>query len=110
MGPYVETLTHNFDELQFGGGASVLFPVFDAFPLILSTGIYGRYADDRFGVEPGIATSVFVGTRSYNFTTWYSMSFGVLLEARVGLGDSGETSFVAAIQFDAAFAGTPLVC
>lgn len=109
VGPYLETLTHNFDELQLGTGVSVLFPVFDAFPLILSTGIYGRYADDRFGFEPGVATSVFMGTRSYNFSSWYSMSFGVVLQARVGLGDSGETSFVAAIQFDAAFAGSALV-
>ncbi|NUP10269.1 MAG: hypothetical protein HOW73_29820 [Polyangiaceae bacterium] len=108
VGPYIETLTHAFDEVQFGGGASVLFPVIDSVPLVVSVGPYGRYAP-LVGLEPGIATSLFFGSRSYNFSSSYVMSLGFITEARIGLGDSRETSFVFGLQVDGGFAALPFI-
>jgi len=53
FGPYAEVLTHAFDEIQFGGGLSVLLPIIDYLPVVLSAGAYGRKGDDDFGLEPG---------------------------------------------------------
>lgn len=108
IGPYVETLTHAFDEIQFGGGASLLIPALDSVPFIVSVGPYGRYAP-LIGLEPGIATSLYFGSRSYNFSTSYVMSLGLIAEARIGLGESRENSFVLGLQVDAAFLALPFM-
>ncbi len=107
-GPYLELVTLGFDEAQFGGGLSVLFPVLDSAPIVLSAGPYVR-AEGLWGAEPGVASSVFWGSRSFNFSSAYVIALGVLAEARIGLGPSRESSFVLGLQLDAAFLGSPLV-
>ncbi len=72
VGPYVEIMTHAFDEVQFGGGVSGLMPVIDSFPIVLSAGAYGRKGPEGFGVEPGVAGELFWGARSYNFHSRYA--------------------------------------
>lgn len=109
VGPYAELFTHAFDELQIGHGVSLLIPVVDTFPLVLSAGSYGRIGDDRYGFEPGFAGAAFFGSRSFNFTAHYVMAFGVLAQGRVGLGDSEETSIVLALHADVAFLSMPIV-
>ena len=99
-GPYVEVLTHAFDDVQFGGGLSVLLPVIEYLPVVVSAGTYGRFSGEPYGTEPGIAAEVFWGSRSYNFHSAYGLSFGLLGEFRYGLGDSRETSIVIAAQLD----------
>lgn len=108
VGPYVELMTHAFDELQFGGGAALLLPAFDSLPFVVSAGAYGRYTP-LLELEPGIASSIFFGSRSYNFSSSYVLALGVLVQARIGLGDSRETSFVFGLQVDTGFAALPLV-
>jgi hypothetical protein len=109
VGPYAEILTHAFDELQLGGGVSVLFPVIDAVPVVASFGLYGRAGDDDFGFEPGLATSLFFGSRSYNYSASYVVTAGLLAQGRVGLGDARETSIVIAAQLDTVFLVLPFV-
>jgi hypothetical protein len=118
VGPYVEVMTHDFGELQTGGGVSVLLPVLELFPIVLSGGGYvripwrntvGPIADTRYGVEPGLAGTIFLGTRSYNFHSSYEITVGLLGEARIGLGESRETSFVVAAQLDFAALWVPVV-
>src|SRR5262245_28502585 len=92
VGPYVEAFTHAFDEVQFGGGASLLVPVIEFLPVVASAGFYGRHGDDGFGLEPGVAGQLFWGSRSYNFHANYVMAFGLVGQFRFGLGDSRETS------------------
>lgn len=108
VGPYVELMTQTFDDLSFGGGGSLLLPVIDAFPIVLSAGAYGHY-DPLFQLEPGVAATFFWGPRSMNFSANYDMAFGFIGQARIGLGDSRETSFVFALQLDAAFIFSPVV-
>lgn len=100
VGPYAEVLTHAFDEIQFGGGVSVLLPVIDYLPIVVSAGAYGRRGDDDFGLEPGLTGQLFWGSRSYNFHANYVMTGGVFGHMRYGLGASKETSIVIGAQLD----------
>lgn len=109
IGPYLEVMTHAFDEVQFGGGGSACFPVIDTWPIILSFGAYGRKGSDFFGLEPGIVGTFLWGPRSYNYHSPYVMSGGLLVETRYGLGASGETSIVVGIQFDLGLFTVPAV-
>jgi hypothetical protein len=109
FGPYAELLSHAFDDVQFGGGASVLFPLFDPFPLVLSGGAYGRAARAFPAVEPGLAAELFFGSRSYNFDANYVMSGGLIAQLRYGLGASRETSIVIGAQADLALLALPFV-
>lgn len=98
IGPYGELLSNAFDDLQIGGGVAVLLPVVEYLPIVVSAGAYGRGSDDGF--EPGVATSLFWGTRSYNFHGSYGMAAGLLAQLRYGLGDSKETAIVVGAQLD----------
>ena len=99
FGPYAEVATHAFDELQFGGGGTALLPIIDGFPLVASVGPYGRFTPTA-GIEPGIASSLFWGFRSFNHHGRYNMAGGLLAQFRYGLGASGETSIVIGAQLD----------
>ncbi|MBK8252523.1 MAG: hypothetical protein IPK82_07625 [Polyangiaceae bacterium] len=118
IGPYAEVLTHDFGELQTGAGASFLIPVHELFPIVLSGGGYlripwqdgsGPLAGTNFGVEPGLAGTIFFGTRSFNFHNAYEITVGVIGQARFGLGESRESSFVVAAQIDWAALWVPWV-
>jgi hypothetical protein len=109
VGPYVELGTFAFDDLQFGGGASLLLPVTEHFPLVASFGPFGRWADDDFGLEGGLGGALFWGSRSYNFHDNYVMVGGLLVGFRGSLGPSHESMLVIALQADLAFIGLPLV-
>ena len=98
-GPYLEVATHAFDEVQLGGGLSTLLPITQAFPLVVSAGGYGRWAPLQ-GLEPGIAGTLFWGSRSFNYHASYVMTGGLLAQFRLGLGPSRETSIVIAAQLD----------
>jgi hypothetical protein len=109
IGPYVEVSTHAFDEVQFGGGVSVLLPVIDYLPVVVSAGAYGRKGDDDFGVEPGLTGQLFWGSRSYNFHARYVMSIGLIGQMRYGLGESRETSIVIGAHLDVVAMSLPFL-
>jgi hypothetical protein len=112
IGPYAEVLTHAFDQVQFGGGVSGLLPVIATFPIVLSVGAYGRYGDDKYGLEPGVAGTLFWGARGYNFYNFHSpyvMTAGLVAQMRYGLGPSRETSIVIAAQIDLGIMALPTV-
>ncbi|XXT18714.1 hypothetical protein WME94_51655 [Sorangium sp. So ce429] len=109
VGPYAEVLTHAFDEIQVGAGISALAPVLDVLPLVVSTGVYGRWSEEAAALEPGVAAAVFWGGRSYNFHSPYAMSTGLLAQMRLGLGPSRETSVVLAAQLDVTLLALPFV-
>ncbi len=109
FGPFVEVGTFALDELQFGGGATLLMPVDNTLPLVASVGAFGRIGDDDFGLEPGLSGALFWGTRSYNFHANYVMSAGLVLGFRQSLGESKESTLMLAAQLDLAVLGLPLV-
>jgi hypothetical protein len=109
IGPYAELLSNGFADIQLGGGATLLLPVLDTFPLLLSGGAYARKGDDRFGMTPGLAASLFWGSRSYNFHSPYVLTAGLLGEFRYGLGPSHETSIIVGAQVDLEAFALPIV-
>ncbi len=118
IGPYLEVLTHDFGELQTGAGASFLIPVSELFPIVISGGGYmripwqdgtGALAGKSHGIEPGVAATLFFGTRSFNFHGSYELTAGLLGQVRFGLGESHESSFVVAAQIDLAALWIPWV-
>jgi hypothetical protein len=109
FGPYAEVLTHAFDEIQLGGGVSVLLPVIDYLPIVVSAGAYGRRGDDDFGLEPGLTGQVFWGSRSFNYHANYVMTGGFIGQMRYGLGASRETSIVVGAQLDLVVLSLPAI-
>ncbi len=109
-GPYVETLSNGFADLQLGTGLAVLIPVIDPFPVVLSAGAYGRAGEDVVnGIEPGVAGSLFWGSRSYNYHGRYGMAVGLLTELRYGLGETRDVAIVLGAQLDIGFGSIPIV-
>jgi hypothetical protein len=108
-GPYLEVLTNGFDEIQFGGGLSAVFPVLPSVPLVVSFGAYGRKGPEPFPVEPGLAGAVFFGSRSYNFHANYVMAAGIIGQMRYGLGPSKETSIIVGAQIDLVILSLPVL-
>jgi len=109
IGPYVELGTLAFDELQFGGGASLHVPVHETLPLVASVGAYGRVGDDDFGVDPGFSGALFWGSRSYNFHANYVMAVGLSVGYRHTFGQANESALLVAAHLDLAAMGLPLV-
>ncbi len=109
LGPYLEIGTFAFDELQLGGGATVHLPIHPTLPLVAAAGPFARVGDDGFGFEPGLAGSLFWGTRSYNFHANYVMAAGLLVGYRHVFGDSGESALLIAAQLDLAVLALPVV-
>jgi hypothetical protein len=108
-GPYLEVGTLAFDELDVGAGASLLLPVLDSFPLVVSFGPYLRAGDDDFGVTPGLAASLFWGTRSYDHHGAYEMAGGLLVQARHGIGEVGDTAILIGAHLDALVLALPFL-
>lgn len=109
VGPYVDVVTQQFDEIQVGHGVSVLFPIIDTFPIVASVGTYLRASDDDYDIQPGIAGTLFFGSRSYDFEDSYVMAFGLVAQVRAGLDDRRQTSFILALHIDTLFLASPIV-
>jgi hypothetical protein len=107
IGPYAEAFT-NWGDFQAGGGVSVLAPVHAYLPVVLSAGPYARKAPD-LSWEPGVSAELFWGSRSFNFSSSYVMAGGLVLQARQGLGASGERSVVLGAHVDAGVLALPFV-
>jgi hypothetical protein len=79
VGPYVELSTVGFHDVNAGGGAEWLLPFTADFPMVLSAGGFLR----GFGVQPaapGVEGSVFFGSRSYNFHSFYGLAAGLFAQ------------------------------
>lgn len=107
VGPFAAVTTAGFDDLRLEGGASVLLPVSAFVPVGLSAGGYARKSE--FGWEPGLSGWMFVGARSYNFDSSYSMAGGLLVGLQYGLGETRETTLVIGAQLDALALALPFL-
>jgi hypothetical protein len=107
-GPYLELLTLGFKEVQFGGGASLLLPLAESFPLILSAGGFLR-AGDPPGFAPGLTGQLFWGSRSYNFDSDYGLTAGLVAQVRHSFGAAQENAIVLGAQIDLAMLALPFL-
>jgi hypothetical protein len=109
FGPYAEMLTTTtFHDLQLGAGASALVPIHPYLPVVLSAGPYVRKTS-AWGWEPGMAGSLFWGSRSFNYHSWYGLSAGLVIGGRYGLGESREVSITASFALDLELVALPFL-
>ena len=107
VGPYVDVATAAFDTFETGGGLEWLVPAGDT-AFILSGGGFARTS--RFGWEPGVAGTVFWGSRSFNYHSTYSLGLGLFLQGRYGLSNVGrQADAILGVQIDLQYLALPFL-
>ena len=109
IGPYAEVLTTTgFSDFQAGGGASLLVPVSQYFPLVLSAGGYASRSAG-WGWEPGACADIFWGSHGYNYHSVYTLAAGLFVDGRYALGDSHGVSVIAGARIDLELIALPFL-
>lgn len=100
VGPFFSLRSDNFADLAPAVGVSVLAPIHEAFPFVLSGGVTGRWGVEGF--HPGAVERIFWGARSYNYTQSYALAIGLFVEARQYFGPMGvrDADLVAGVDLD----------
>lgn len=106
IGPYIDVATAAFDTFETGGGVSWLVPA-GATAFVFSGGAFARTS--RFGWEPGLAGTIFWGSRSYNFHSRYALAAGLFAQGRYGLGDGKQADAILGVQLDLEYLALPFV-
>lgn len=106
IGPMARVGTYGFSDAQAQLGASLLVPVHDYLPFVLTAGGYTRLTEGR---EPGAFASLFWGTRSFNYHGSYVMAGGLVVEARATFGDQAERTVIIAGHADLQAIALPVV-
>jgi hypothetical protein len=106
FGPYVDVTTAAFDTLEGGGGVAWLIPT-GATAFVLSGGAFARTS--RIGWEPGVAGTLFWGSRSFNFHSAYAVGVGLFAQGRYGLGDGKQGDAIVGVQLDLEYLALPFV-
>ena len=107
VGPYVDVATAAFDTFETGGGLEWLVPAGDT-AFIFSGGAFARTS--RFGWEPGVAGTIFWGSRSFNYHSTYSLGLGLFLQGRHGLSSAGrQADAILGVQIDLQYLALPFL-
>jgi hypothetical protein len=104
FGPYVELTTAGFFDVRWGGGASLLIPVLEDFPVVVELGGYGHELTSF-----ALGGSVFWGARSYNFTGAYSLSLGLFVSFQRDLDERGANLLIAGFEVDGVLLALPFL-
>jgi hypothetical protein len=99
IGPYVDIATSSFHDVDMGGGLEWLLPVRDDLPFVLSGGVFARDGEGRRWA-PGVEGTVFWGSRSYNYHSWYGLAAGLFAQSRYVPSDPEQADLVFGIQID----------
>jgi hypothetical protein len=108
LGPYVDVATAGFRNADAGGGAEWLLPVTEDVPVVLSTGAFARSGGGR-SWAPGLEGTLFCGSRSYNFHSWYGLAVGLFVQTRWLPESPATLDVVAGVQLDAALLVMPFL-
>jgi hypothetical protein len=108
IGPYLDVATAGFHDVDLGGGAEWLLPVRDDLPLVLSTGAFWRNGDGR-SWTPGMESTLFFGSRSYNFHSWYGLAAGIFAQSRWLPSSPSTLDLVFGLQIDGELLALPAV-
>jgi hypothetical protein len=106
IGPYLDVATASFHDIDLGAGGEWLLPVRDDLPLVLSAGAFWRNGDDR-SWTPGMEGTVFFGSRSYNFHSWYGLAAGVFAQSRWIPSSPSTLDLVFGVQIDGELLALP---
>jgi len=108
VGPYVDVGTPGFHDVALGGGGEWLIPVTEDVPVVASAGVFARPGAGA-AWRPGIEGTVFCGSRSYNFHSWYGLGAGVFVQSRWLPGSPATLDVVAGVQVDVALVAMPFL-
>jgi hypothetical protein len=108
VGPYVDVATTEFHDVDFGGGAEWLVPLTEDVPLVLAAGVFARNGGGR-SWSPGAEGTLFVGSRSYNFHSWYGLAVGFFAQGRWVPESPATFDAVAGVQIDAEILAMPFL-
>jgi len=103
LGPYLEANTAGFWDARFGGGASLLLPVHEVLPLVVSLGVY-----DHELRAASVGGTVFWGARSYNFTSTYNWTLGLYASGFRDLAGR-DTLLSVGLEIDGFFIAAPFI-
>jgi hypothetical protein len=106
IGPYVDMTTAAFDTFEGGGGIAWLVPT-GSTGFVFSGGGFARTS--RFGWEPGVAGTIFWGSRSFNFHSPYAVGVGLFAQGRYGLGDGKQGDAILGVQLDLEYLALPFI-
>jgi hypothetical protein len=109
IGPYVEAATAGFESFDAGGGAEWLVPVVaDELPFVLSAGAFARNGEGR-SWAPGVESTLFFGSRSFNFHSWYGLAVGVFAQSRWIPASPSSVDLVFGAQLDGMLLAMPFL-
>ncbi len=108
IGPYLDIATSGFQNLDLGAGAEWLIPVRDDLPVVLSAGGFLRDGDAR-SWAPGMEGTVFFGSRSYNFHSWYGLAAGLFAQSRWVPSSPATLDMVFGVQIDGELLALPSI-
>jgi hypothetical protein len=106
LGPYLDLATAGFHNIDLGGGVEWLIPVRDDLPFVLSAGAFVRDGTGR-SWAPGMAGTVFWGSRSYNFHSLYGLTAGIFAQSRWIPASPSTLDLVFGVQIDAEILALP---
>jgi hypothetical protein len=111
LGPYVDVATAGFRNVDAGGGAEWLLPLTEDVPVVLSAGGFVRNGSGRgWGSwAPGLEGTLFCGSRSLNFHSWYGLAIGGFVQTRWVPESPATLDVVAGVQLDAALLVMPFL-
>lgn len=107
FGPALQARVDHFADVTGSLGPSVLFPITEAFPLVLTPSFALRW--DGASFAPGASGRLFWGIRSHNYHGVYALSFGLWAEARHFFGVQNSTDVAAGIDVDLQLLAMPFV-
>jgi|LNFM01.1.fsa_nt_gb hypothetical protein len=107
IGPAIAARIDHFADVTPSLGASLLLPITEAFPLVLTPSFALRW--DGTSLAPGASGRLFWGIRSHNYHGVYALSFGLWVEARHFFGVQNSTDIAAGIDVDLQLLAVPFV-
>jgi hypothetical protein len=104
LGPFLEVGSAGFWDARFGGGLSLLAPVTEDFPLVVSVGLY-----DHELRAASFGATLFWGARSFNFDGNYNWSLGLYASGFRDLDHERDTLVSAGLEIDGFFVAAPFL-
>jgi len=108
VGPYLDATTSSLRDVDLGGGIEWLLPVRDDLPLVISGGAFCRNGEGR-AWTPGLEGTLFFGSRSYNYHSWYGVAFGLFAQTRYVPSPPVAGDLVFGLQIDGEFLAMPSI-
>lgn len=107
LGPYAQVGTAAFDDARLSAGGSLLLPVIEDFPIVLSLGGLAQLGDGD--AAPGAEAWLFWGAQSFNFHGSYALRNGLLFGVQTTFEDERRSALWLTAQVDAVWPLLPFV-